>query len=139
MQIATGKGSLAALAGDGTRLYFSDVTSNGLAPVLVVSTILAPSLGPSTVTELARLTADNNNSPNAGGALTSDGTYVYFGGFSGIYRVLVGGPSCSVSALPCSTPELVVADAIATALALDDSFLYYGDQNGPSGLKKIAK
>ena len=128
-QIATAKGSISALTGDGTSLYFSDVTSNGLSPVLVVSTILAPSLGPSTVTELARLTADNNNSPNAGGALASDGTYLYFGGFSGIYRVLVGGPTCSVSALPCSTPELVVAGANATALALDDGFLYYGDQN----------
>jgi len=139
-QIAVAKGSIAALAGDGTRLYFSDVTSNGLSPVLVVSVILAPSLTTrSTVTDLAKLTADSNNSPNAGNALASDGTYLYFGGFSGIYRVLVGGPTCSSTALPCGTPELVVANAAATALAVDDGFLYYGDQNGPSGLKKIAK
>jgi hypothetical protein len=138
-QIAAGKGSITAIAGDGKRLYFTDVTSNGLSPVLVVSAILAPSLAPSTVTELAKLNSDNNNSPNAGNALASDGTYLYFGGFSGIYRVLVGGPTCSSTALPCGTPELVVANAMATALALDDGFLYYGDQNGQSGLKKIAK
>lgn len=138
-QIATGKGAISALTGDGTRLYFTDVTSNGLSPVLVVSAILAPSLQSSTVTDLAKLTADNNNTQNAGSALASDGTYLYFGGFAGIYRVLVGGPTCSSNALPCGTPELVVSDASATALALDDGFLYYGDQNGPSGLKKIAK
>jgi len=32
-QVATAKGSIAAVIGDGSRLYFTDLTSNGLAPV----------------------------------------------------------------------------------------------------------
>jgi len=138
-RLATAKGSLAALIGDGTRLYFTDLTSNGLAPVLAVSAVIAPLLGPAQVTELASLTASNNSSQSAGNALTSDGTYLYFGAFAGIYRVLVDGPSCTAAALPCAKPELVVPGAMATALAVDEDFLYYGDQNGPSALKKLAK
>jgi hypothetical protein len=143
MPVATPKGSISALVGDGARLFFTDLTSNGLTQVLVVSAVpmpsLAPDAGPATVIDLASLTAGSNNSPNAGNALASDGTYLYFGGFSGIYRVLIGGPSCPPGALPCGQPELVVPSAMATALAVDDAFLYFGDQNGQSGLKKIAK
>lgn len=51
---------------------------------------------------------------------------------------VVGGPTCSVTALPCSAPELVVTNAMPTALALDTDSLYYGDQNG-NGLKKAPK
>jgi hypothetical protein len=138
-QLASAKGTIAALTGDGTRLYFTDLTSNGLSPVLVVSAIVAPSLAHATVIDLGKITAEgNNNTQTAGNALASDGTYLYFGGFSGIYRVLVGGPTCSASALPCSGPELVVPNALASALAVDSDSLYYGDQNG-NGLKKVAK
>ncbi|HWZ88169.1 MAG TPA: hypothetical protein VNW92_04945 [Polyangiaceae bacterium] len=144
--VATPKGSISALIGDGARLFFTDLTSNGLTQVLVVSALpmptLAPDAGPATVIDLASLTEGTNNSPNAGNALVSDGTYLYFGGFTGIYRVLIGGPSCPPGALPCGQSELVVPSAMATALAVDDAFLYYGDQNGQNGqngLKKIAK
>ncbi|HEY5376956.1 MAG TPA: hypothetical protein VIK01_24915 [Polyangiaceae bacterium] len=138
-RLASAKGTIGALAGDGTRLYFTDLTSNGLSPVLVVSVIVAPSLAHATVIDLGKITAEgNNNTQTAGNALASDGTHLYFGGFSGIYRVLVGGPTCSATALPCSAPELVVTNAMPTALAVDTDSLYYGDQNG-NGLKKVAK
>jgi hypothetical protein len=138
-RVATAQGSVAGLTGDGSRLYFTDLTSNGLSPVLLVSAVLTPSLAASTVTVLARLEASGTNAPNLGGALASDGTYLYFAGFSGIYRVPLRAPGCQVDAGLCADPELVIGGAQANALAVDDDFLYYADQNGPSGLKKIAK
>jgi hypothetical protein len=138
-RVASAQGSVAGLTGDGSRLYFSDLTSNGLSPVLLVSAVLAPSLAPSTVTVLAKLEASGTNAPNLGGALASDGAYLYFAGFSGIYRVPVHAPACQADAGPCPEPELVVGGAQANALAVDADFLYYADQNGPSGLKKVAK
>jgi hypothetical protein len=137
-QVAAAQGTIAALIGAGGRLYFTDLTSNGLSPVLAVSAILSPSLSPSAVTSLAKLDFSGNNGPSAGSALTADASYLYFGGFSGIYRVLIGGPACK-AAPPCADPELLVGGVNATALAVDEAFLYYGDQNGPSGVKKIPK
>jgi hypothetical protein len=138
-RVATAQGSIAGLTGDGSRLYFTDLTSNGLSPVLLVSAVLTPALAASSVTVLAKLEASGSNAPNLAGAVASDGTYLYFAGFSGIYRVLLRGPGCQTDAGPCTEPELVIGAAQANALAVDDGFVYYAEQNGPSGLKKIAK
>ena len=114
-------------------------TSDGLTPVLIVHATILGSAGMPSTGDLAMLTAPNSNGTGfAGTALAADanGGYLYFGAFDGIYRM-----ACNITA--CGQPELFVPGALATALAFDGEFLYYGDQNGGAnggpGLKKIAK
>ena len=148
-QIATARGTIGAMAlASGQTvmpgqtesvLFFTDLTSDGLTPVLIVHATILGSAGMPSTGDLAMLTAPNSNGTGfAGTALAADanGGYLYFGAFDGIYRM-----ACNITA--CGQPELFVPSALATALAFDGEFLYYGDQNGGAntapGLKKIAK
>ncbi|HTA90658.1 MAG TPA: hypothetical protein VK745_13805 [Polyangiaceae bacterium] len=120
-------------------LFFTDLTSNGLTPELMVHATILGASTPASTGDLATLVAPSTaNNGNVGAAIAADadGGYLYFGSFDGIYRI-----ACNVAA--CGQPELFVPGASATALAFDGDFLYYGDQSsgssGPPGLKKIAK
>jgi hypothetical protein len=135
-QIALAYGNVMALT-----LNQGDLTSDGVTPKLVVRAILLPAaLGSATAVDVATLRPPTSgpSTPNPGTALVADpgSGDLYLSGFDGIYRM-------TCTAAGCSAPGLFVSGAVASALAVDDSYLYYGDQNsgpnGASGLKKIAK
>jgi hypothetical protein len=120
-------------------LFFSDLTSNGLTPILELRTLIVTSplqsSGAGTIGMLQAPTTANNS--NAGSPILADpdGGYLYVAGFDGIYRI-----ACNVGS--CDTLELFVPGAAATAMAFDGQYLYYGDQSSgvnPPGLRKIAK
>ncbi len=135
MSLATGQTSTSPGQTESV-LFFTDLTSDGLNPQLMVHASIQGGSTPPTTGDLATLTASStNNNGNAGAAIVADadGGYVYFGSFDGIYRI-----ACNITA--CGQPELFVPGASATALAFDGAFLYYGDQsggtNGAPGSKK---
>jgi hypothetical protein len=140
--LAKSNGNLSAIIDDpgAQMLVFTDVGSNGLTQVLTVGAIPMPALAPATPVTLASLMPGVNDAINMpGSALASDGTYAYFGSFSGIYRVKIGGPSCAPDMIPCGPAELRVPNAFASAIAVDDTYIYFGANYGPGGLYRIAK
>jgi hypothetical protein len=143
MHVADVDGSLMAMSpavtASETVLFFTDLTSNGLAPTLELRAAILPMPlhGIQAGTFATLQTATNSSNPSAGNAIAADpgGGSLYVAGFDGIYRV-----ACNIGS--CGTPQMFVPGADATALAFDGQYLYYGDQSGgvnPPGLRKIAK
>jgi hypothetical protein len=140
MTLLSRQGAQALFLTDVTSNFGTGVTGNALTPTLKVRVIsLTGALGPAQAVAMATIQLPSSvNNPNLGSGLAVDPASgsVYFASFDGIYRM-------KCDALPCAAAELFVSSVSASALALDDHYLYYADQgygpNGRAGLKKIAE
>jgi len=126
--VAQAKGVIPVVASDDQAIYFADFGSDGLKLQVEIRKVAS---GVDKPTELiATMTpSSNNNNPGFGGDMVSDGDSIYFGGSSGIFKVSVEGGEI----------ETIDAQAMTNALAVDDRYLFWADQNSNGTLRRLAK
>jgi hypothetical protein len=126
--VADAKGVIPVVTSDDQAVYFADFGSDGLKVQIEIRKVAS---GVDKPTELiATMTpSGNNNNPGVGGDMVSDGTSIYFGGSSGIFKVSVEGGEI----------ETIDAQAMTNALAVDDRYLFWADQNSNGTLRRLAK
>jgi hypothetical protein len=117
-------GEIRGIVSDDKFVYFADLASDGLKMALEIRKLDPKSLKTS---KLASVAPMNNTGGSV--AIATDGTSVFFGGGSGLYSVPVGGGSVAT----------LDATAQPSAMVLDDSYLYWAEQNNNGVIKRMPK
>jgi hypothetical protein len=125
--VAEASGVIPVVTADDQAIYFADFGSDGLKVQIEIHKVTP---GADEPTELATITPNgNNNNPGFGGDMVSDGDNLYFGGSGGIFKVSVEGGQV----------ETIDEQALTNALAVDDRYLFWADQNQNGTLRRLPK
>jgi hypothetical protein len=117
-------GEIRGIVSDNKLVYFADLASDGLKMALEIRKFDPKRLKTSQLASLAPMN-------NTGGAvaIATDGANVFFGGGAGLYSVPVGGGSVTT----------LDATAQPSAMVLDDSYVYWAEQNNNGVIKRMPK
>jgi hypothetical protein len=126
--VAEANGVIPVVTSDDQAIYFADFGSDGLKVQIEIHKVTS---GADKPTELiATMTpSGNNNNPGLGGDMVSDGDSIYFGGSGGIFKVSVEGGEI----------ETIDEQTMTNAIAIDDRYLFWADQNQNGTLRRLEK
>jgi len=126
--VAEANGVIPVVTSDDQAIYFADFGSDGLKVQIRIHKVVSVADKPTEL--IATMAASgNNNNPGFGGDMVSDGDSIYFGGSGGIFKVSVEGGEI----------ETIDAQAMTNALAVDDRYLFWADQNSNGTLRRLEK
>jgi hypothetical protein len=122
--LVTAQGDIRSIVTDGKLVYYADFGSDGLNMVLEVD-----SIDPATKKTNVLASATEMNNTGGAVALATDGQTVFFGAGSGLYSVSTDGKNFVT----------LVKDAQPSAIALDDTYVYWAEQNNNGTIKRMPK
>lgn len=126
--VAEAKGVIPVVTSDGQSVYFADVGSDGLRARLEIRKVTS-GVDQSTQLIATWTPSGSNNNPGGGGDMVTDGDNIYFGGSGGIFKVSVEGGEI----------ETIDEQAMTNAIAVDERYLFWADQNQNGTLRRLEK